>query len=289
MKTKKIVVAGGTGNVGTHLIANLVRAGHSVRALVRDPARARTLLGRHVEIVTGDLDEPASLRGAFDGAAIAFVATAPTPALDVQEIHFIDAARAASVERVVKLSGFGIEFSTDSIHRAHARSESRLSDSRMPSVVLRPVVYVSNLLFDAASIKTGKLPSIFGDGRISLIQPRDVAEVAARALTTPDYEGQTLDLGGAVALSYDDVAATFTRVLGRPIERVRMGDAAFEVAALGAGLPDFVVEAITTTASSARSGKYEVSDAVVQRVLGRPAAGLAEWITEHREAFETGR
>lgn len=289
MQAKKIVVAGATGNVGPHLVGELVRAGHSVRALVRDPTRARRLLGPHVELVTGDLGEPGSLRGAFDGAVRAFVATAPTPALDVQEIHFIDAARAARVERVVKLSGFGIEFSTDRIHRAHARSESRLRELGIPSVVLRPVVYTSNLLFDAASIGAGTLPSIFGDGRISLIHPRDVAEVAARALTTPDHDGQTLDLGGPDALSWDDVAATFSRVLGRPVQHVRMDAAAFEVAALRTGLPDFVVQAITATASSARSGKYEVSDAVVRRVLGRPAAGLAEWITEHREAFEKGR
>jgi hypothetical protein len=62
-------------------------------------------------------------------------------------------------------------------------------------------------------------------------------------------------------------------------------DATFEAGVLQAGLPDFVVEAITTTATSARAGKYEVNDDVVQRVLGRRASSLADWVVRHRDAF----
>ena len=285
MATAKILVAGATGNVGPTLVEHLLRSGHAVRVLARDPQKATRLFGSRVEIVQGDLGDPASLAPAFRDVASAFVTTSPTPMLGEQEIPFIDAARAAKLERLVKLSGFGIEFSTDRIHAAHARSEQRLRASGLPSVILRPVVYLSNLLFDAAAIKTGKLPSIFRDGRISLVDPRDVAEVAARALLEPAYAGQTWEFGGPEALSYDDVAATFTRVLGRRVEHVRLEDATFEAAALQSGLPEFVVEAITSTATAAQSGKYEVNDDVVRRVLGRRASSLAAWIARQRDAF----
>jgi uncharacterized protein YbjT (DUF2867 family) len=281
----KILVTGATGNVGSTLVAQLVREGYPVRVLARDPQKARHLLGSEVEVFQGDLADAASLVRAFRGVQRAFVATAPTPTLGDEEINLIEVARAAAIERLVKLSGFGIEFSSDRIHLAHARSEQRLRDSGIPSVVLRPVVFMSNLLFDTGSIKNGKLPSIFGAGRINLVDPQDVAEVAARALVSPSYAGQTLEFGGPEALSYDMVAATFTRVLGRTIEHVRLDDAAFEAAALRAGLPEFVVEAITTTAASARDGRYEVSDAVVRSVLGRRASSLAQWIARHRDAF----
>jgi uncharacterized protein YbjT (DUF2867 family) len=283
--TAKILVAGATGNVGPTLVAELVRTGQRVRVFARDLQKATRLLGTGVEVVRGDLSDPASLAPAFHGVRSAFVATAPTPMLGYEESNFIDAARAHGVERIVKLSGFGIEFATDRIHIAHALSEQRLRESGIPSVVLRPVVFMSNLLFDAASIQSGKLPSNFGDGRISLVDPRDVAEVAARALLTPTYEGQTLSFGGPEALSYDLVAATFTRLLGRPIEHVRMNDASFGAAALKAGLPEFVVEAITVTATSARKGRYEVNDDVVRATLGRRASNLAAWIVRHRDAF----
>jgi uncharacterized protein YbjT (DUF2867 family) len=285
MATAKILVAGATGNVGPTLVDCLVRSGHSVRVLVRDPHKATHLLGARVEVIHGDLEDPASLAAAFRGISSAFVATAPSPSLDEQEINFIDAARAASIGRLVKLSGFGIEFSTDRIHVAHKRSEQRLRASGLPHVILRPVVYMSNLLFDAAGIKTGKLPSVFRDGRINLVDPRDVGEVAARTLVGPAHEGQTLEFGGPEALSWDDVAATFTRALGRRVEHVRVDDATFEAGVLQAGLPDFVVEAITTTATSARAGKYEINDDVVQRVLGRRASSLADWVVRHRDAF----
>jgi uncharacterized protein YbjT (DUF2867 family) len=285
MATAKILLAGATGNVGPTLVEHLVRSGHAVRVLARDPQKATRLLGPRVEVIHGDLGNPASLAPAFRGISSAFVATTPSPILDEQEINFIEAARAAKIGRLVKLSGFGIEFSSDRIHVAHARSERRLRASGLPSVVLRPVIYMSNLLFDAAAIKTGKLPSLFRDGRINLVDPRDVAEVAARALLEPACEGQTLEFGGSEALSYDDVAATLTRILGRRVEHVRMDEGTFEVEALRAGLPDFVVEAITTAATSARQGKYEVNDDVVRRALGRRASSLADWVASHRDAF----
>jgi len=291
MVIAKILVAGATGNVGPTLVDHLVRSGHLVRVLARDPHKATRLLGARVEVIHGDLEDPAALAAAFRGISSAFVATAPTPRLGEQEINFIDAARAANIGRLVKLSGFGIEFSTDRIHVAHKRSEQRLRASGLPYVILRPVVYMSNLLFDAAAIKTGKLPSVFRDGRINLIDPRDVAELAARTLVGPSHDDQTLEFGGPEALSWDGVAATFTRVLGRRVEHVRMDDATFEAGVLKAGLPDFVVEAITSTAISARDGKYEVSDDVVRRVVGRRASSLADWVARHRDAFapEVGR
>ena len=286
MATPKILIAGATGNVGPTLVELLAGAGHPVRVLARDPAKAAKLLGTAVEIVRGDLEDPTSLAAAFRGVSSAFVATTPTPSLDRQEINFIDAARAAKVLRVVKLSGFGIEFSADRIHAAHARSERSLRASGIPSVVLRPVVYMSNLLFDAAAVATGKLPSVFRDGRINLVDPRDVAAVAARTLVDPEHVGRTLEFGGPEALSWDDVAATLARVLGRRVEHVRLDDATFEAGVLQAGLPDFVVEAITSTASATRTGKYEVDDTVVQRVVGRRASSLAAWVARNREAFQ---
>lgn len=283
----EILVVGATGNVGPTLVERLVRSGQNVRVLARDPQKAGRLLGAEIDAVPGDLNDVASLARACHGVRSAYLATAPTPGLAQEEVNFIDAARAAGVERIVKLSGFGIEFSNDRIHLAHARSEQRLRESGIPSVILRPVVYMSNLLFEAASLKSGTLPSVFEDGRISLVDPRDVAEVAAVALMSPIYEGRTLEFGGPEALSYDAVAATFARVLGRPVQHRRLDAAAFEAAALGAGLPEFVVEAITVTASSARAGRYEVNDDVVRKALGRPASSLSDWVTRHRAAFES--
>jgi uncharacterized protein YbjT (DUF2867 family) len=280
-----ILVVGGTGTVGREVVRKLLESGHRVRALARDPAKARTMLGRDVEIVAGDLRDPTSLASGLTGVERASFATSPSPTLHEEETHFIDAAKAAKLDRLVKLSAFGIEFATDRIHRAHAQSERRLRESGIPSLLVRPVIFMSNLLFETPAIRSGKLPSTFGDARVTFVDPRDVAELIAHALLAPEPPMGTWELGGPEALSYDDLAATFGRVLGRPIEHVRLDPKTFEMQALAAGFPDFVVEAITFAAVSAQDGKYVVDDSVVRRVLGRPASTFHDWLARNRDAF----
>jgi uncharacterized protein YbjT (DUF2867 family) len=281
-----ILVAGGTGTVGREVVRKLIESGHRVRALARDPAKARAILGVDVEIVAGDLRDPASLAPALAGVERASFATSPSPTLHEEENHFIDAAKAAKLGRLVKLSAFGIEFATDRIHRAHAQSERGLRESGIPSLLVRPVIFTSNLLFESAAIRVGKLPSTFGDARVTFVDPRDVAELIAHALLAPEPQVGTWELGGPEALSYDDLAATFTRVLGRPIEHVRLDPKTFEAQALAAGFPDFVVEAITFAAMSAQDGKYIVDDSIARRELRRPASTFHDWLVRNRDSFE---
>jgi uncharacterized protein YbjT (DUF2867 family) len=94
-----------------------------------------------------------------------------------------------------------------------------------------------------------------------------------------------LEFGGPEALSYDDLAATFTRILGRRIEHLQLDSAAFTTGALEAGLPDFVVESIVVTSDAAREGKYAIDDSAVYRILGRRARSFAAWLLANRAAF----
>jgi uncharacterized protein YbjT (DUF2867 family) len=285
MARASVLVVGSTGNVGVFVVKSLLRAGHPVRVLARDPKKAATLLGPRVEVVAGDLREPKSLRSALAGITTASLVTSPTPELGEEEGNFIEAAKTSGLRRLVKLSGFGIEFAKDRIHHGHAQSERRLRESGIPSVVLRPVIFMSNMLFEVPSIKAGKLPSIFDDSRVSFVDPRDVGELMARALVEPKHEGQIWEFGGPEALSYDDLAATFTHVLGRRIEHVRVGTGEFEASARQAGLPDFVIEAIVGAAADARAGKFVPNDEVVVQVLGRRASSFRDWVERHRVAF----
>jgi uncharacterized protein YbjT (DUF2867 family) len=285
MAKAPILVVGATGTVGAEVVKQLVLAGQTVRVLARDPKKASERLVTGIEIVAGDLADPGSLAGPLRGVEVAYLATSPTPLLAEQEGNFIEAAKAAKLRRLVKLGAFGIEFAADRIHSCHADSEKRLRASGLGFVVLRPVIFMANLLFEVPAIKSGKLPSVFGDAPMAFVDPRDVAELAARALVEEKHEGATWEFGGPDALTYDDVAATFSRILGRRIEHVRVTEAEFKAAALGAGFPDFVVEAITVSAAEAREGKYATTDGVVQRVLGRRAASLSDWLSRHRDAF----
>jgi uncharacterized protein YbjT (DUF2867 family) len=144
---------------------------------------------------------------------------------------------------------------------------------------------MSNLIGNAEAIKNGSLPSAFGDGRVSFVDPRDVGEMIARALVDPRYEGETWTFGGPAALSYDEVAATLSEVLGRPIAHVRLDEQAFRNLAARAGLPAHVVETISEAARLAPEGVFVASDDAIRRVLGRPASPLRDWVERHRAAL----
>ena len=279
----RILLVGGTGTVGREIVKGLVARGLVPRVLSRDPEKARSLLGASVEMMSGDLMQPASLTEALRGVDVAYLATAPGPELAEQEGNFIDAARDARVRRLVKLSGYGTDQATDRIHRGHALSEQRVKSSGLDYVILQPVMFMSNLLWESASIKQGTIASAFGEGRMSFVDERDVADVALVALTTPGRVDAAWAFGGPQALSYDDVAATFSRVLGRRVHHLRLDESRFREAA--AALPDFVIEAIVSSATMAQAGKYEVPDRVIQERLGRRGRSLESWIAGHRSAF----
>jgi uncharacterized protein YbjT (DUF2867 family) len=278
-----MLLAGGTGTVGREIVAGLNARGITPRVLSRDPESARRVLGASVEIVQGDLMQPPSLTAAMRGVEVAYIATTPGPDLAEQEANFLEAARGTQVRRLVKLSGYGTDQATDLIHRLHASSEQRIKSSGLGHVILQPVMFMSNLLWEAASIKQGAIASSFGVGRMSFIDPRDVAEVALVALTELDAGDGVWAFGGPEPLSYDDVAATFSRVLARRVEHIRLDEQRFREAA--ARLSDFVVEAILSSARLAQAGKYEVPDDLVQDKLGRRAARLESWIAAQRAAF----
>lgn len=152
-------------------------------------------------------------------------------------------------------------------------------------MLVKPVTLMSNLLGNAAAIKRGSVPSVFGDARVSFVDPDDVAELIARALLDSQYDGETLKFGGPAALTYDEIAVTLSEVLGRPISHVRMDVRAFQESAAAGGLPAFVIETITEAASLASAGTFVASDDVIRRVLGRPASPLRDWVERNREAL----
>ncbi len=148
---------------------------------------------------------------------------------------------------------------------------------------------MSNLLFDAEAIKAGTLPSVFGDARVSLVDPADVGELMARALLDPRYDRESWEVGGPAALTHDEIAATLSEALNRLIAHVRVDLPTFQAAAAGEGLPDFVIEAIVEVARVAPGGAFVGSDEIVQRVLGRPASPLQDWVEQHSDAWRRNR
>ena len=287
MNTKKtILITGATGTVGSEVVKQLVEKNEKVRVLARDPAKAKIKFGTTVEIVEGDFEDPASLRAALKNIEVAFLATAPSERMIEQETNFIAAAEATGLSRLVKLSNImATPESIAPIGQSHGQIESRLAKSGISFTILRPGWFMSNFFMDAQSVKTGQLHSAMKDGRIAFTHPFDVASVAVATLLNPVHSGHNYKITGPEALTYEEVAASFARVLGYPVKHVRVDNENLHAALKAITIPEFIIDEILKLGIMTRRGDLEMVTHAVQEVLGRPAYSLKQWIETNRSAY----
>lgn len=285
-----IVIFGATGNTGPHLVQMLTQRGQKVRAVVRDEARARELLGPEVELRRADLAQPDTVRAALDGAQKVYSAIGgPRGSERLVELvcGLVDAARAAGVEHFVEVSGIDARPDSPSrIQRWHGAIAEHLIASRLPHTILEPAFFFQNFLGMAAPIQAGVLPLPTGAARAGLIDARDVADVAATVLTEAGHLGQRYVLTGPESLSHAEVAAIFTQVLDRPIQFVDVPGDAFCKAGIDGGLAPWFAELLTDVYVTVfAQGLIQRTTDVVPRVTGHGARSLAAFVREQRAAF----
>ncbi|MFC4907888.1 NAD(P)H-binding protein [Actinomadura gamaensis] len=278
-----ILVTGATGTVGRELVRVLAAWGEQVRAVTRDLAKATFPDG--VEAVRADFDEPATLKDAARGADAIFMLSAPGPWIPRNDAAVVAAARAAGVRRVVKLSAIGTGDHPED-RDWHLAGERALKGSGLAWTILRPSSFASNTLSWADAIRAGQpVPNTMGDGRQGVVDPADVAEVAARALVSSEHDGRTYTLTGPEAISVPQMAETLGTVVGRPVRTVPLSLDEYRERLTEAGLdPAFVTTAVEGSRLVASGGNERVTDDV-ERVLGRPPRSFADWAGAHRAAF----
>jgi uncharacterized protein YbjT (DUF2867 family) len=282
----KVLVTGATGNVGSQVVRELRGHGASIRALVRDPDRAAEKLGG-VELAAGDFSDSASLRRALEGVEHIFLTSADGPQKVEHETAVIDAATAAGMPLIVKLSTIGAEVGSPlPPFDWHGRIEEHLWRSAVSAVILRSNFYMSNLLASAEAIRhTGKLFAPADEARIAMINPRDVAAVAAVVLTTDGHEGQTYELTGPEAITYERIAEELSAATGRPVEFVDVPEEAARQGFVEAGMPAWLVEHLIELFRIIREGALEWTTDTVRVLTRREPRSFAEFAREHAGLF----
>ncbi|WBM80404.1 SDR family oxidoreductase [Cryobacterium breve] len=281
-----ILVTGATGNIGSHLVATLLDQDAPVRVLVRDANKARAAFGDSVDIVSGDLRDASSVSAALTGAERVFL-NSPSPEgfFDLQR-PLIDAAEAAGVEQLVRLSVLGAApDATTSFGRGHFSLDEHLKASALSWTILQPNGFMQNLLSSAETIKAGAIYASAGDGHVSMIDARDIAEVAAAVLTTGGHTGESLVLTGGEAFTYGDAAAAFAAELGHDVHYVDTPPEVTRKNLLGFGLPAGQVEDILALFEIFRAGYASTVTPTVANVLGRAPRSLATFVHDYRGAF----
>ncbi len=209
-----ILVTGAGGTVGTALVEQLKAQRHAFRAAYHSPPKAEKAKQAGVDAVALDFGQPGSLAPALAGIDAVFLLGTGIRGQVERELNVVDAARAAGVRRLVKLSSWGAADGRFLIARFHREVESAIEASGLAWTFLRPNGFMQNFLeLGIASIRAIHLPA--ADARISHIDARDIARVAARVLTTSGHEGKAYELSGPHDLSYREVAGVLSRVLAR--------------------------------------------------------------------------
>lgn len=215
--THAVLVTGPTGNTGSALLRLLENRGVAVRAMVRDE-RAQARLGKTgASVVIGNFDDEDSIRTALDGVESAYLVTPSSSEAEAQQIRFAELAAAAGVRHLVKLSQLAAnEASPVRFLHYHAAIERRIRELGIGYTFLRPNLYFQGLLGFASTIaKEGRFFAPIGEARVSAVDVRDIAGVAAAALNEPGHIGKTYTITGPVAVTPEAFADTL-RKFGMP-------------------------------------------------------------------------
>ncbi|GAA1665914.1 NAD(P)H-binding protein [Glycomyces endophyticus] len=269
-----IVVTGATGNVGRPLVEALLAKGQEVTAVSRGEAEFPPGVAHR----TADLGEPETLAAAFAGADKLFLLTRDHE-IDIAPV--LAAAEEAGIGRVVLLSS----------ERAATRPspevqvyDNALTASDLEWTILRPGGFASNALLWSDSIrKERSMTAPFGDVGLPLIDPRDIAEVAAAVLTEEGHDCRIYMLSGPELMSPRGQAAAIGAAIGEPVaftEQTR--EEAYEQ--FLAFWPAEVVEGSLEVMGSPSAAEQRISPEV-ERLLGRPATTFAAWAERNAAAF----
>jgi uncharacterized protein YbjT (DUF2867 family) len=281
-----IVVTGATGTVGSQIVAQLLSAEMPVRAAVRNPDKVAP--GPGLEAAAIDFSRPATLEAALEGCGHLFLLTALTPEMVAQSNALVDAAEAVGVVHVIKLSALGAGYDARiELGRWHTESERYLEESGLGWTHLRPNSFMQNYVtFHGETIRGQNafyLPH--GDGKMSLIDVRDVAAVAVATLTRPGHMGKAYELTGPEAIDNREVAAILGDVLGREITYVDVPDETARQAMSDMGSPEVMIDVLMELNNVIRAGRTEVVTDSVERVTGKPARTFAQFARDYANSW----
>ncbi|MBI3448812.1 MAG: SDR family oxidoreductase [Acidobacteria bacterium] len=284
-----ILITGATGNTGMEVVRQVTARGGRVRALVRSPEKAVTVTGGGgIETAAGDLDNPESLARALAGVEKVFLLSTADPRQVELQGNLVVAAKKAGVKHIVKMSALGAAMNSPvSFGRWHAQTENQIEKSGMAFTHLRPHFFMQNTLMFAASVaKDGTIYAPMGDGKISLVDTRDIAAVAAVVLTSPGHEGKAYDVTGSEALSFSDLAAKIGAATGRSVKYVDVPPAAARQAMLALGMKDWMADAMLALYAIFAAGHAAAIADSVPRITGRPARSYDQFAKDFAHVFK---
>ncbi|MFB9952399.1 NAD(P)H-binding protein [Rhizobium puerariae] len=283
MSAAPILVTGATGRLGQIVVKRLIALDQPVRIFTRRPETARSLFGPAARIAVGEFADGASLAAAIRDAGRLLLLSPIGETLAADQIAVANAAAAAGLHRVVKISGsdWTIEPPGSSISGdAHAAVERHLRSLPVEHVSLRPNAWMQvSLANTIRQVLAGNpVAAANPDAGVGYIDARDIADVAVHELLADGIAGETLNLTGPDVVTPRQIAGLLSIALKRPV------DVAERPPAGASPHGDFEQRAVAQFATLIAAGRAATTTDVVASLLGRAPRGVETFISEHLAA-----
>ena len=284
--SENILVTGATGKVSRELFPRLLDAGAGVIAATRHPERARELFPDDAEVVELDYQRTDTWDQAVHWADRVFLAPAPfDPRAYETLVPFLDWAVQSSTRHLVLLTAMTVE-RVDEL--ALRKVEEHLAETGIDHTFLRPNWLMQNFsegYVQECVVRDGAISLSGGDGKVSFVDVRDVADVAARVLTSEEWIGRSPVLTGPEALDHAEAAAVNSEDSGRDVEYHPVDDEVMRTILRERGRSDDEIRVILDLYASMRDGwRAGVTDDV-ESILGRPPTTFRQFARDQAEAW----
>jgi len=286
-----IAVVGATGNTGRAVVKELRQLGENPVCIVRNADKAREVLGDDAKTAVAELTDRAALEKALKGVDTVFVVTGHNPGMVEQQNNVLDAAMAGGAKYLVRVSGGRDVARADSISvvgRGHAAIEERLKQSGIKWTILRPGLFMQNLLGQAATIKSdSKIVMAYPkDFSIAWTDVRDTGAVGARIVLDPaPHAGKTYEFTGK-STTNGEFTEVFSQALGRPIAYVPITVEQNEAALKSRNMPDWLVTHLVTIAKLGNAGGFSNENTKpIEDIVKRPPLTTRQFVQDHKALF----
>lgn len=283
--TSPLLITGASGTIGKELVKQLQARGADFAVM---SSRPDTVVGG-IPAVRGDFADVASLRQAFAGVQTLFLLFPFTPESVDLARNAVEAAKAAGVKHIVRSSGAGAQAGSPvAIANLQGRIDAMIEHSGIAYTLLRPAGFMQNWLnFYADQIKAGTYAAAHGDAAITMVDVRDIAEVAAIVLTHPAaHAGRAYTLTGGEALSTGEQVAMIGRAIGRPVRYEAISAEQAEASLRGWGVPPAQIALFSSLAHVYSQGWAAGLSPDVQAITGHAPRAFADFVVEHAAAWQ---
>lgn len=281
-----ILVTGATGTVGSEVVEQLASilssssSSYNIRAAAHSQnktARLKEFGNKGVEIVDLDYGRPETIVGALNKVDEVFLQTLPVP--DVIDItpDLVKEAKKNDVKHMIKLSAIRADSEPGStILRLHRKEEKIIEESGIPYTFLRPAAFMQNFVTQFSY--TIRTQNVFyapaGDAKMSFVDLRDIAAIAARILTNSNSGSQqhvnkVYDITGSDALSYSQVAEILSSEVGKKISYIDVTEENTRKGMKQQGADDWFIDAMLELFRITRAGYGLQTTTAVEHIIGR--------------------